>query len=210
MLNQFVVPLLTLSRPAKRLVVMVVDAAMCFLTVWLALCLRLDAWVPLQESYWQAAGLSLVLALPIFVRMGLYRAIFRYAGVAALVTVTKAVVVYGALYAAVLFVLALPGVPRTIGLLQPLLLLLAVGVSRALGRYWLSGEYLSRIHHRALTKVLIYGAGSAGRQLAAAMANSGWLHNHPVIWRNTAIITGRSPREYPDVALRDQQLHIRA
>ena len=171
MINQLAEPLLRLSRPAKRLLAMAVDVSLCIFTVWLALSLHLESWVAMQGSQWVAVGLSLALALPIFVKMGLYRAIFRYAGVSALTTVTKAVFFYGLAYATLLAALALPGVPRTLGLLQPLLLLLAVGASRALGRYCLSGEYLNHLQHRAVNKVLIYGAGSAGRQLAGAMAN---------------------------------------
>lgn len=171
MINQLAKPLLKLTRPVKRLLAMAVDVSLCIFTVWLALSLLLESWVVLQGSQWVAVGLSLALTLPIFARMGLYRAIFRYAGVSALMTVTKAVLIYGMAYAALLASLALPGVPRTLGLLQPLLLLLAVGASRALGRYCLSGEYINHLQHRAVSKVLIYGAGSAGRQLAGAMAN---------------------------------------
>lgn len=172
MINQIAYPLLFLPRSAKRFLALGVDALLCALTVWLTLCLRLEGWLVPQGNQWLAMGLSLVLALPVFVVLGLYRAIFRYAGMAALMAVTKAVVIYGVLYAALLALLVLPGVPRTLGLLQPPLLLLAVGASRAVARYWLSGNYLSQIKRNALPKVLIYGAGSAGHQLAAAMANS--------------------------------------
>jgi len=171
MINQLAAPLLKLSRPAKQLLAMAVDVSLCIFTVWLALCLRFEGWVVMQGGQWLAVALSLTLALPIFIKMGLYRAIFRYAGVSALATVTKAIFFYGVAYSALLAALALPGVPRTLGLLQALLLLLAVGASRALGRYCLSGEYLNHLQHRAVNKVLIYGAGSAGRQLAGAMAN---------------------------------------
>ncbi len=92
------------------------DALLCALTVWLALCLRLDGWVVLTGNQWLAVGLSPLLALPVFVVLGLYRAIFRYAGLPALMAVVKAVVLYGVLYAAALAVLALPEVPRTLGL----------------------------------------------------------------------------------------------
>jgi FlaA1/EpsC-like NDP-sugar epimerase len=63
-------------------------------------------------------------------------------------------------------------VPRTVGLIQPMLLLLFVGASRALARVWLGGQYQSILKRAARPKVLIYGAGNTGRQLAAAMANS--------------------------------------
>ena len=172
MMNFLAPPLLLLPRLAKQALVLGVDSVLCALTVWLALCLRLESWVVFEGIQWLALALSLVVALPVFVLSGLYRAIFRYSGMAALMTMTRAVAIYGVLYASLLAILLLPGVPRTLGLMQPPLLLLAVGASRALARYWLSGGYLTQIKRNALPKVLIYGAGSAGHQLAAAMAHS--------------------------------------
>lgn len=172
MINKIAVPLLALPRPAKRLLALSVDASLCTLTVWLALCLRLDSWVLPEGNQWFAIWLSPIVALPMFVVSGMYRAIFRYAGMAALIALSKAIFIYGAIYAVTLFILALPGVPRSLGILQPLLLVLAVGTSRVVARYLLSGTYLSLLKRNALPKVLIYGAGSAGHQLAEAMSNS--------------------------------------
>ncbi len=172
MIINFAIRLLALPRPAKRLLALSVDALLCVLTFWLALWLRLDTLVMLEGNLWVAVGLSLALALPIFVVSGLYRAIFRYSGWAALVAVIKAIGLYGVCFASLIFALELPGVPRTLGLLQPMLLLLAVGASRAVARYWLSGMYVSHLKLALRPRVLIYGAGSAGRQLAGAMANS--------------------------------------
>ena len=171
MTHKFIALLLALPRSTKRVLVLGIDAVQCAVTVWLALCLATASWVPLGTSGWLAVWLSLTLALPVFAVSGLYRAIFRYAGWDALMAVIKAVVLYGVLYAGVLALLTLPGVPRTMGLLQPILLLLAVGASRALARYWFSGLYLSQRKRDDMPRVLIYGAGSAGRQLAAAIAS---------------------------------------
>ncbi|MHB1360554.1 MAG: polysaccharide biosynthesis protein [Rhodocyclaceae bacterium] len=169
-------PMLALPRVMKRLLALSVDASLCVLTVWLAFYLRLGEWVALSgDAYWAAgravAG-ALVLALPVFIVSGLYRAIFRYAGWQALMAVTRAMVIYGLLYATVFTAVGVPGVPRTVGLIQPLLLLLAVGASRAFARYWLGGLYQSYLKRSDLPKALIYGAGNAGSQLAAALANS--------------------------------------
>jgi len=172
MINQIAEPFLALPRFTKRILVFGVDALLCVLAVWLAICLRTESWAILRTNDWLAVGLSLVVATPVFVVLGLYRAVYRYAGLAALMTVTKAVLIYGLIYAALLTILALPGVPRTLGVLQPMLLLILIGASRALGRFWLSGEYLSRLKRGNLPNVLIYGAGSAGHQLAAALSNS--------------------------------------
>lgn len=168
--------LLGLPRFSKRLVVLMLDASLCVLATWLAFYLRLGEWVPLWgHPQWKpatAAGISVVLALPMFIVNGYYRAIFRYSGLAALMTVIRATMLYGAIYAAIFTVISIPGVPRTVGLIQPIVLLLLIGASRAVARYWLGGLYQNILSRGALPKALIYGAGNAGRQLASAMAHS--------------------------------------
>jgi len=174
--NAAATPTLALPRAIKRLIVLIVDASLCVIAVSLAFYLRLGEWVSLSANAAYQPLLptlvSLGLALPIFVAFGLYRAIFRYSGWPALVTVGKAVGLYALVFMAIFTLVGVPGVPRTVGLIQPLLVLFLVGASRALARYWLGGLYMSQLRLGTLPKVLIYGAGSAGRQLANALANS--------------------------------------
>ncbi|MEW5894016.1 MAG: nucleoside-diphosphate sugar epimerase/dehydratase [Pseudomonadota bacterium] len=168
--------LLDLPRPVKRLLALAFDVALCVLTVWFAFYLRLGEWIAFWgHAQWRpqwAAAVSVVLALPISVSSGFYRAIFRYAGWQATLAVARALALYGVLYAAVITAVGVPGVPRTIGLIQPMLLFFAVAGSRLLLRFWLGGMYQAHLKRAALPKVLIYGAGSSGRQLASALANS--------------------------------------
>jgi FlaA1/EpsC-like NDP-sugar epimerase len=169
---KFAAPFLALPRTAKRFLVLSLDVGLCVLTVWLAYYLRLGEFVALSGPDLWAVGGAVGIALPIFVVSGLYRAIFRYSGWPALLAVARAVGIYGLLYASIFTAHGVSGVPRTIGIIQPILLLLFVGASRALARVWLGDQYLSILKHASRPKVLIYGAGSTGRQLAAAMANS--------------------------------------
>lgn len=171
-LFKLVVPVLALPRTAKRFVALSVDLALCVLTVWLAYYLRLGQFVALSGNALLAVSASIIIALPIFIKSGFYRAIFRYSGWPALLTVARAVGVYGLLYASIFTAIGVKEVPRTVGIIQPVLLLLFVGASRALARVWLGDQYQSILKRAARPKVLIYGAGQTGRQLAAAMANS--------------------------------------
>lgn len=164
--------LLTLPRKAKRAIALSVDASVCVLTVWLAFYLRLGEFVSLSGPPILAVLASLVFALPLFIVFGLYRAIFRFSGWPALMTVVQAISVYSLLYAAIFTAIGIDGVPRTVGLIQPLLLLLVVGGSRALARYWLGGIYQNQLKSGDSENVLIYGAGTAGRQLSAAIGNT--------------------------------------
>jgi FlaA1/EpsC-like NDP-sugar epimerase len=171
-MNQIINYLLVLSRATKRLIVLVVDASVCVASVWLAFYLRLGTTVGLSAPFLLAVAASILLAIPLFIRLGLYRAIFRYSGLPALMAVATATLFYGIAYAAVFTFWGIEGVPRTIGLLQPIILFLLVGASRAAARVWLGGLYEVRLRQSALPRALIYGAGSAGRQLASAMVNS--------------------------------------
>jgi FlaA1/EpsC-like NDP-sugar epimerase len=163
---------LALPRSVKRGMVLALDAALCVLAVWLAFYLRSGEWVSLAGPAIFAVVASVVLALPVFITSGLYRAIFRYSGLPAMVAVARAMVLYGIAFAGVFTFWGVEGVPRTVGLIQPMLLLLLVGASRAAARVWLGGLYHQQLRKAALPKALIYGAGSAGRQLASAMVNS--------------------------------------
>lgn len=155
-------------RPVKRLVVVALDIAMGLFAMWLAFTLRLDTlhW-PNEGMQWLAYVLAPALAFPIFVNLGLYRAIFRYTGIAALITTGKAVAIYGALLFAILLVGQWTGIPRSVGILQPVIFLLLVGASRSLGWLWLAGQ-----NTRAPHRLLIYGAGSAGAQTAAGLVSA--------------------------------------
>lgn len=163
---------LSLPRVLKRLVALAVDMGLCVLSVWLAYYLRLGEFVDLSGSVLWAVGASISLALPVFILSGLYRAIFRYSGWTALMAVIKAICAYGLIYAFIFMVIGVAGVPRTLGILQPILLLLLIGASRTLARFWLGDHYLNILKIATRPKVLIYGAGQSGRQLVAAMANN--------------------------------------
>ncbi len=69
--------LISLPRFGKQVLVLLVDAFSIALAVWLAYSIRLDRLhFPVGVEF-LVYVVSLVVALPIFVRMGLYRAVFR-------------------------------------------------------------------------------------------------------------------------------------
>ena len=164
--------ILGISRPKKRLIAVSVDILLCIGTVWTSYYLRLGEWSWMTGVQWFSVASSILFAIPLFITFGLYRAIFRFSGSAALMSVARAIFIYGLCFASVFTFVGVTSVPRTVGLIQPLLLFIAVGSSRAIARYWLGGGYNTLRRLGTRPKVLIYGAGSAGRQLAAALAGS--------------------------------------
>jgi FlaA1/EpsC-like NDP-sugar epimerase len=172
MINKFANRLLGLPRPAKRAIALALDSALCVFCVWFALGVRSQQWGFDPQVHGRAAFAAIGLALPIFIVSGFYRAIFRFSGNGALMALVKACSTFSLLYFFLFSVVSLPEIPRSIGLSVPLLIFVTVGASRMLIRYWLDGTYQHLVHRGALPQVVIYGAGAAGRQLAAALENS--------------------------------------
>ena len=177
LLNRLTEKALRLPRFVKRLIVLLVVISLSVASVVLAFYLRLGEWIlpyPVQAEYSISLviAVAVTLAIPTFIISGLYREIFRYSGWSALLTLSKAMALYGAIFFLIFGVIGVPGVPRTISLIQPILLLMLVGASRAIASFWLGNSYRRHLKFSSIPKVLIYGAGSAGRQLAAAMTHS--------------------------------------
>ncbi len=154
-------------RAAKQAVVIALDIVLALFATWLAYTLRLDTPNWPSGAQWWVYLLAPLLAVPIFIKFGLYRAIFRYTGQAALQTTGLAVLLYGLLLSVILLWMQWPMVPRSLGVLQPLIFLFLVGSSRALARFWLAG--LGHTAAQVEGRLLIYGAGTAGVQTAAAL-----------------------------------------
>ena len=76
-------PLLALPRSVKRLIVILLDVFLAILSVWAAFYLRIDQLGLPQNQQIYVYLLAPLLAFPVFIRFGLYRAIFRYTGMAA-------------------------------------------------------------------------------------------------------------------------------
>jgi len=172
MADRFQEQMLKIPRAAKRAIALTADAMACVASVLIAFYLRLDYWIIPEGLQWLAIFASLVFALPLFITNGLYRAIFRYSGWPALGAIVRAGGLYTLAYATVFTVIGVTTVPRTIGIIQPMLLIGFIGMSRVVVRFVLGGGYLALLQMSDRRRVLIYGAGGAGRQLAAAISNS--------------------------------------
>ena len=167
--------ILNLPRFAKNIIAIIVDLNLCVLSTWFAFYLRLDQFILIQGVALAAVMVSVALVLPIFWMLGLYRTIFRYSGLSIMFSVSIALLIYGFLYFSVFGLYGVAGIPRSIGILQPMLLFFAVVSSRLFVKYLFGGNYLFKDKSQLLKKTLVYGAGSAGEQLVSALANSNEL-----------------------------------
>ncbi len=160
--------LLVLPRWAKLLVVLLLDVTVALLSMWLAFYLRLEVWdVPRGQELFLYVGA--LLFLPFFVYWGLYRAVFRYVGMQALEAMGKAVLAYALLFFILIMWVQPEGVPRSVGLIQPLVFTVLAGLWRVVARYWLGRCSRERMAGPK-GRLLIYGAGEAGVQTALALS----------------------------------------
>ncbi len=157
-----------LPRMAKQAIFLAVDIFICVFAVWSAFYLRVGVVYEFSDKGLQiATWVSILVAIPIFIASGLYLTIFRFNGLATVLTIVRSIALYGVIYATIFTAYGVEGVPRTVGLIQPFLMLILLTGSRVAPPIWFSpGRGYRR---RAASRVLIYGAGSAGRQLAAAL-----------------------------------------
>lgn len=168
--------LLALPRSAKKTLAVLADSALCVLTVWLAICFRFESWVILSGYQWLAVALSIALAIPLLTAFGFYHTVVRYVGRQTIVAALRAMSIYAVIYSAVFTVYGFPLVPRTIGILQPLLLLIGLALLRLMASQLLNEKLIKSIPNEELIGVLIYGAGNSGQQLAASLKANGQTH----------------------------------
>lgn len=171
--------LLGLPRWYKRLLQVLADVILVWISLWLAFVVRLgslDPIEPLGGHAWLFA-LAPVLAIPLFIRIGMYRAVMRYLGNDALITIAKAVTFSSLLLAlAIYWYRDAPAlVPRSLVFNYWWISLMLLGGLRLLLRQYVLGDWYAGMlavpfgRDDGLTRVAIYGAGAAGNQLAAAL-----------------------------------------
>ncbi|MDI2591263.1 nucleoside-diphosphate sugar epimerase/dehydratase [Pseudomonas sp. 681] len=172
--------LLQLPRRQKRLMQVVTDVLLVWAALWLAFVVRLgvdEIINPLRDHTWLFLCAPVV-AIPLFIRFGLYRAVLRYFGNDALIEIVKAVSLSALILGVVVYWYSNHQnvVPRSIIFNYWWLSLLMIGGLRLAMRQYFLGDWFTAAQHvpftsrdNGLPKVAIYGAGAAGNQLVAAL-----------------------------------------
>jgi len=172
--------LLSLPRRRKRFLQVLTDIALVWAALWMAFVVRLglDEMVnPVTQHLWLFLSAPVV-AIPLFVRFGMYRAVMRYFGNDALIAIIKAVTLSSLILGVVVYWYSNHQnvVPRSIIFNYWWLSLIMIGGLRLAMRQYFLGDWFSAAQHvpftnrdNGLPKVAIYGAGAAGNQLVAAL-----------------------------------------
>lgn len=172
--------LLRLPRRYKRMLQVVTDVFLVWLALWLSFVVRLgtdDLTYPFRVHAWLFLAAPLI-AIPLFIRFGMYRAVMRYLGNDALIAIWKAVTISALVLSLVVYWnrSVVEAVPRSLVLNYWWLSLLMVGGLRLAMRQYFMGDWYSAVQvvpffkqDDGLTKVAVYGAGTAGNQLVAAL-----------------------------------------
>jgi len=171
-LKEFSQSVISLNRYTKRLVAIITDVSLCIICTWLAFILRLDELILFRNFNFTPAFLSIILAIPIFWIFGLYRTIFRFTNSSIIFTISLSTFIYGIIYFLIISIYGIDKTPRTIGLIQPMILFFGIILSRLLVKYGLTLSLDLSKKRLNKKKALIYGAGNAGRQLLTALENS--------------------------------------
>jgi FlaA1/EpsC-like NDP-sugar epimerase len=172
--------LLSLPRRHKRILQVMTDTSLVWFALWMAFVVRLgvDELInPFTEHVWLFVSAP-VIAIPLFVRFGMYRAVMRYFGNDALIAIIKAVTLSSLILGVVVYWYSNHQnvVPRSIIFNYWWLSLIMIGGLRLVMRQYFMGDWFSATQHVPFTnrddglpKVAIYGAGAAGNQLVAAL-----------------------------------------
>jgi len=163
--------IISLTRRTKQLITILVDSVFLVLILLFSFSLRLGHWYwPEDANLLLAIFSAPLIAFLIFVKFGLYRAIIRFIGFKAVWAIVQAVSIYAVIWGVIGFMIAVEGIPRSVILINWVLTLLVIGGLRLSARWLFSETYNSSNSKRK--NVVIYGAGSAGRQLSTALMQS--------------------------------------
>jgi len=147
------------------------DSGFLILILLLSFSLRLGHWYWPEDINLLLSIISApVIAFPIFFKFGLYSAVIRFIGFKAIWAIILAVSLYAVIWGAIGFTASIEGIPRSVILINWALALLVIGGSRMIAR-WLFLE-VNNGNNQQRKNVVIYGAGSAGRQLSIALMQS--------------------------------------
>ena len=180
---------LSLPRRYKQAVLVVFDFAMLSFALWASYCFRYDRWyLPSTMDDWAIVFSAPAIAIPIFTRMGLYRAVVRYLPERALWTIVQAMLFATVVWMVFVFLSSMAGrgvIPRSVPFIYFATGTFVVAGSRFLAK-WIFLPVATR-KSAGHSAVVIYGAGETGVQIAHSLRSTyyvaAFLDDNPALHR---------------------------
>ena len=160
-----------LERIYKQIIMLFVDVATLLFALWLAFVLRIGEPFPTEyiyPSWWLFIAIPIIM-IPLFVKLGLYRAVLQYMGVKVITTTFQATTIACLIVGFLMWFFREPNLPRSVLPIFWFIVNIAVIASRFLFKGYLY-SWDSFVNSRKQT--LIYGAGNAGVQLVESLKKS--------------------------------------
>ena len=168
--------LIGLDRLTKQLLMIAVDSSLIILILLGSFSIRLDyLFWPSGDIFWVIFGAP-ILAIPIFIVFKLYNSVVRYIGSSALWSIVQAASMYGAFWGLLTYFYSIGGIPGVIGiprsvfLINWMLTIIILGGVRIIARWFFEDEHLFSNENKS--NVIVYGAGSSGRELSQSLKTS--------------------------------------
>lgn len=163
--------ILSFSRFSKRVIVICNDLLLSMFSTYFAFYLRLGEIIPLTDTI-NASLLSIAILLPVFILRGQYKVIFRHSRWSSMRSVSQSILIYGIIFFTIVLVIGFPDTPRTIGFIQPILLLFLIISSRLFVSMILVEKNLLKDKNELIRNGLIYGTENTARKLYSTLTNS--------------------------------------
>ena len=155
--------ILDIPRLYKRIICVIVDGILLSLAFWGGFWVRLDSAIPIASPlHWQLLALLTPVSIFVFIRLGLYRAVLRYVGFKIIWTVSLGIFISSVALVLFAFLFTVP-LPRTVSVIYFAFATLLIGGARLFFGALINSAKGDRV------PILIYGAGSSGRQLQLAL-----------------------------------------
>ena len=159
--------LISISRFNKKLILGLIDFIVLVMAMLLSFSIRLGYFYFPEKDLAFFIIFSPLIAVIFFIYFDLYQSITRYIGVDFLWKIFKAISLYSLVWGTLIFLLSTSGIPRSVIIINWLLAIVII-TSIRLSAKWI----LNNLSFNDAINVVIYGAGSAGRQLSIALEAS--------------------------------------
>ena len=158
--------LLQRPRSEKRLLLVVLDALLIPIILWGSFSIRFNELFIPKSNEWLVFPIAVLVALPIFMRLGLYRAVLKYFRSQAIMAIVFATLLSTIVWIGFVSLLNIIKIPASAALVYWLGTFTLITITRLMAQRWLYGDFSEKTSGK---KVLIYGAGVAGTQLVTVL-----------------------------------------